>query len=129
MNATARRPDDSFFDHAACKGKHRLFWPRVGEVPIQRSHREARALALCRECPVMDACRTWARQHGEPGIWGGETEVERAAAGFAPSIPGLHIDRDVRRATARSLAAQFSELSLEQLEAIANIANGDPTCS
>ncbi|WP_199550273.1 WhiB family transcriptional regulator [Streptomyces sp. N35] len=42
------------------------------------------AKTLCAHCPLQQACRTWARQHREWGLWGGETSSERAAAGFPP---------------------------------------------
>ena len=32
-------------------------------------------------------CRNWARQHREYGFWGGESEEERAAAGFRVDMP------------------------------------------
>lgn len=33
----------------------------------------ARARAICRECPVMEACLEGALERGEPwGVWGGE---------------------------------------------------------
>jgi hypothetical protein len=35
-------------------------------------------------CPIIFACRDYARANGEWGIWGGEDERERAAAGYAP---------------------------------------------
>ncbi|MFE5302301.1 WhiB family transcriptional regulator [Streptomyces sp. NPDC056632] len=38
------------------------------------------ARALCRPCPVLADCRTWARDRKEWGIWGGETDSERCAA-------------------------------------------------
>jgi hypothetical protein len=33
------------------------------------------------------ACRDWARSQGEYGFWGGESEEERAAAGFRVEFP------------------------------------------
>ena len=44
----------------------------------------ARAVDLCLDCPLMLACRDWARAQGEYGVAGGETEAERAAAGRKP---------------------------------------------
>ena len=32
-------------------------------------------------------CRDWAREHREYGFWGGESEEERAAAGFRVDMP------------------------------------------
>jgi WhiB family redox-sensing transcriptional regulator len=36
---------------------------------------------------VLVACREWARSQGEYGFWGGESEEERAAAGFRVELP------------------------------------------
>lgn len=132
MNAPAPDPlDVAWFADAACKGKSSLFWSHVGETTLERARREARALKICHACPVMDECRGWARAHREPGVWGGETEVERAAAGYRPAIPGLHLNRDVRRATERGIAAQLAlgDLTDDQIEAIHRLIEGDPTCS
>ncbi len=42
---------------------------------------------LCCSCPVLVACREWARDQGEYGFWGGESEEDRAAAGFRVELP------------------------------------------
>jgi WhiB family redox-sensing transcriptional regulator len=49
--------------------------------------REGKARAVCAECPVLIECRDWAREHREYGFWGGESEEERAAAGFRVDMP------------------------------------------
>jgi len=36
---------------------------------------------------VIGACREWAREHREYGFWGGESEEQRAAAGFRVDMP------------------------------------------
>ena len=36
------------------------------------------AKRVCLRCPVRDECLQWAREHREPGIWGGLTEEERS---------------------------------------------------
>ena len=36
---------------------------------------------------VLHLCREWARDHREYGFWGGESEEERAAAGFRVDMP------------------------------------------
>ena len=64
----------------ACRGmdSSRFFY-FDGERGPRRERREAEAKAVCRECPVLDACRAHALQVREPyGIWGGLTEAERA---------------------------------------------------
>jgi WhiB family transcriptional regulator, redox-sensing transcriptional regulator len=55
--------------------------------------RETIARAFCAACFVELACRTWARGHREYGFWGGETEEERAAAGFRVEMPVGRIAR------------------------------------
>ena len=73
---------------ASCRGRSDLFFPRRGERPERRDRREAAARALCQECPVRDMCRDWARRNREYGLWGGESERERAAAGYRPTVAG-----------------------------------------
>ncbi len=52
-----------------------------------RSLFEARARAICRTCDVLEPCRRWARENREYGFWGGESEEERAAAGYRVDMP------------------------------------------
>lgn len=47
--------------------------------------REAAAVALCRTCPVMLACRQWAQEHAEEGVWGAQTDEQR------PGVPTPHL--------------------------------------
>ena len=70
--------------YAACTGRSELFFAPLGERPERRATREAAARALCATCPVLLACRADARLNRESGFWGGESEEERAAAGYAP---------------------------------------------
>lgn len=44
--------------------------------------REAAARVICQACPVLLECRNHARTNREYGFWGGESEDERAAAGY-----------------------------------------------
>ena len=89
-------------DFAACQGRTELFFPNLRERPERRARREAQARALCAECPVVSPCRSWARTNREYGFWGGESEEERAAAGFRAAIsPGMRdyeVDARTRRA-------------------------------
>jgi len=71
-------------DEAACKGRIDLFFGRPGERPERRARRETAARRICEHCPVLDDCRRAARDNRENGFWGGESEEERAAAGFPP---------------------------------------------
>ncbi|MFP3907775.1 MAG: WhiB family transcriptional regulator [Acidimicrobiales bacterium] len=87
MPRPPRKPiltDRGWVDHARCIGQTELFFAPLGERPEARSLREASARAMCLRCPVMLACRADARLNRESGFWGGESEEERAMAGYAP---------------------------------------------
>jgi WhiB family redox-sensing transcriptional regulator len=77
---------------AACTGKTVLFFGTPAERPEARVVRELKASLVCAVCPVVTPCREWAREHGEYGYWGGESEEARTAAGFRTRMP-----RAVRR--------------------------------
>lgn len=72
---------------SACTGQTRLFFAPPGERPEARVVRESQARQVCQVCPVMMECRDWAREHREYGFWGGESEEERAAAGYRVDMP------------------------------------------
>jgi WhiB family redox-sensing transcriptional regulator len=72
---------------AACIGQTDLFFAPAGERPEARILREVHARAICRGCAVLEPCRQWARDNREYGFWGGESEEERAAAGFRVDMP------------------------------------------
>jgi WhiB family redox-sensing transcriptional regulator len=76
-----------------------LFFAPFAERPEARARREAKARAICVNCPVVDPCRDYARDNRELGFWGGESEAERASAGFAPTTPIIG-----RRRVGQSLA-------------------------
>lgn len=58
-----------------------LFFHPEGERGAARRRRAAAATAICRTCPVLEACRNQALATREPyGIWGGMSEEERAEA-------------------------------------------------
>jgi len=76
-----------FMTDAACKSQTSLFFPPPGERPEAREVREAKARALCGSCRVLTDCREYARNQREYGFWGGESEEERAAAGFRVDMP------------------------------------------
>mgnify|MGYP001281055544 CR=1 FL=1 len=72
---------------AACEGRTEMFFAPAGERPEARQVRENKARAVCTECPVLLECRDWARENREYGFWGGESEEDRAAAGFRVDMP------------------------------------------
>ena len=79
--------DSRWRDHAACRGRTVLFFPKKAERPQARERREAKALRLCDECPVREPCQEFARQNREYGFWAGESEEERHLAGFTVAAP------------------------------------------
>jgi WhiB family transcriptional regulator, redox-sensing transcriptional regulator len=67
---------------AACRGPASalFFPPTYPERKEERDAREAKAKAICAECPVRAECLDYALSIREPhGIWGGLTEAERRA--------------------------------------------------
>jgi WhiB family transcriptional regulator, redox-sensing transcriptional regulator len=95
-------PDAGWMEQAACKGKTTLFFGIAGERPERRIRREAAARKICATCPTLMQCRAVARANRENGFWGGESEEERAAAGFAPRSISR---RAVQEAAAGGLAS------------------------
>jgi WhiB family redox-sensing transcriptional regulator len=75
-------PTPDWVEEAACRGRAELFFAPHAERPQARVRREARARQVCAGCPVLLACRRFARANRESGFWGGESEDERAAAGY-----------------------------------------------
>ncbi|GAC59020.1 hypothetical protein GOHSU_68_00120 [Gordonia hirsuta DSM 44140 = NBRC 16056] len=81
-----RIPD---FSGAACLGLWDLFDEGgVGEPAEKVSARHDRAVALCRACPVLDACKVWASglpsKKRPPGVLAGRrpwTKQDPAAGG------------------------------------------------
>ncbi|MDG2428014.1 MAG: WhiB family transcriptional regulator [Acidimicrobiales bacterium] len=88
-----------------CRGKSDLFFAPFAERPEARVRREARASDLCAVCPVAISCKQHARDQRELGFWGGESEAERATAGFAPTTPII----GRRQVAARRAAAALAE--------------------
>lgn len=85
-----------------------LFFAPHAERAEARTHREAEARAVCLACPVLRACRAWAREHREYGFWGGESEEERAAAGYPVALPVGRVARAIA-ATRTHPAAETGE--------------------
>ena len=64
---------------AACRDEDpELFFPIGNTGPALMQIEEAKA--VCRRCPVVEACLTWALESGQDaGVWGGLSEDERRA--------------------------------------------------
>jgi WhiB family redox-sensing transcriptional regulator len=65
---------------AACGGLDvEIFYHPDGERGHRKNARITQAKKICRACPVLNDCATWALTTLEPyGIWGGMSEDERA---------------------------------------------------
>lgn len=75
--------DVTWFEQAICSGETSLFFPPLGsENRQQRVKRERLAAAVCEQCSVTAQCKQYARDQGELGFWGGETEEQRYLAGY-----------------------------------------------
>lgn len=66
------RPDESWMEEAACRGRSpELFY--ANEEVLARA-----GLQVCASCPVRRHCLEYALTYGiEDGVWGGHTERER----------------------------------------------------
>jgi WhiB family redox-sensing transcriptional regulator len=89
-------------EDASCKGRAELFFAPPGERPAARMRREAAGLRLCAACPVQPQCRDHARATLEEGLWGGETEAQRNAAGFTRRRPRGPVTAGAGRSEDRS---------------------------
>ncbi|MFI9204019.1 WhiB family transcriptional regulator [Streptomyces sp. NPDC053048] len=76
-----------------CTDQPELFFPPDRqEPPAEQAARVTAAKALCFRCPVRVACRDWALEHHEWGVWGGRTEGEQ---GYRPTTRRLDSRRRV----------------------------------
>jgi WhiB family redox-sensing transcriptional regulator len=82
-----REGDDAWMTGAACRGLSQLFFPPQAERPQARERRELTAKRVCDACSVEMSCREYARANHEYGLWGGESEDERHAAGYRLIAP------------------------------------------
>ena len=64
---------------AACRDEDpELFFPVGTSGPALSQITQAKA--VCRRCPAMSECLTWALESGQDaGVWGGMSEDERRA--------------------------------------------------
>ncbi len=76
----ANRGDEVWQIKAACRGPHAVvfFPPSRPERKDERLARERAAKEICRTCPVLQDCLSYAVRIRETnGIWGGLNEAER----------------------------------------------------
>ena len=110
--------DFTWFEQAICAGKTELFFPPngVNEGKRERIKRERLAESVCQMCPIIDKCKQHARDHGELGFWGGETEEQRYLAGY---LRNSVVIRRLRYAKNNSLNLAL-EKEKQQVEATLN---------
>lgn len=79
MNRRAHPPAPQGFRRAACRNVDpELFFAVGTSGPALLQIAEAKA--ICRRCPVVTECLTWALETGQDsGVWGGMSEDERRA--------------------------------------------------
>jgi WhiB family redox-sensing transcriptional regulator len=80
LHLMPRSTQQDWRSSAACTGKTEHFFAPHGEQAEARGIREAKAMAICRVCPVILDCRSYARTHRELGFWGGENDEQRQDA-------------------------------------------------
>lgn len=70
----------------SCRGADSsLFFLAEGERGPSKARRENSAKAICRNCPVLERCATFALSTREPyGVWGGLTPEERELLWTSP---------------------------------------------
>lgn len=69
-------PGDWRFRAACGDEPNKELWFPVGTSgPAMRQTAEAKT--VCRRCPVITECLTWALETGQEGVWGGMSEEER----------------------------------------------------
>ncbi|GGW55048.1 hypothetical protein GCM10010503_35050 [Streptomyces lucensis JCM 4490] len=104
MPGPSERPEPADWrDHAACVGEDLdIFFPLSGfSTPGAEA---SPALAVCRRCPVILPCRTWAIDHGEDdGIWGATTAAQRRAIRRATGRTGPEARPAARRRSGEPL--------------------------
>lgn len=78
---TVVRPDWNWQRDALCRGEDLvLFFGPDGERQPERDRREAKAKALCAQCPALTACRDYSLTRPEKySTWGNLNEEERAS--------------------------------------------------
>ena len=108
--------DRNWIDVARCHTRGELFFEAFRERPDARERRVAAAKCLCAEGPVSLECRDAGRRNHELGIWGGETEEERARAGFPMRTLVRHSVIDARR-DAQANAAEVGSITPRAIEA------------
>jgi len=104
-------------DRAACLIEDpELFFP----ISTHPGRQTAEAKAVCRTCPVRDACLTWALEtHQDYGIWGGLTEAERRTIR----------NRDQRATTrARKVGTPMSSTEVAAIAKVASVAAVEEHC-
>lgn len=65
----------SWHQHALCRGHVNVMFPPLS---VGRSTNYESALALCRNCPVVEPCRQ-SSEHEDNGVWGGVVREQRLA--------------------------------------------------
>ena len=103
--ATGPVGSTGWMESAPCAGNSQLFFAPFAERPEARVRREVSARTICVSCESVSVCRDYARTNRELGFWGGESEAERAAAGFAPTTPIIGHQRVAEERARQAMAS------------------------
>lgn len=99
-------PPLAWMAEARCKGATALMFPVRTLGQSGPTKEEEQAKAICRQCPVIGPCRTYALDTQEPyGVFGGLGEAERRRI-LRKGYVGVH--------TCRRCEAQFSATTSAQ---------------
>ena len=91
---------NTWMDFSLCRGQSSLFFPAQSIVGKKRIALQKQALDICSKCPVVEPCREYGIATQSSGIWGGETEEQRAGRGLPVSI---NVRRRIQRAKKKIL--------------------------
>jgi WhiB family redox-sensing transcriptional regulator len=76
----------NWMDFSLCRGKGYLFFPPSNVTGRKRAKLTQQALEICGQCPVAEPCRDYGVATQSSGIWGGETDEQRAVRGLPVTV-------------------------------------------
>ena len=85
------------FEIASCKGQPTNWWFPSFPLNKQQLAETAKAVIVCRDCLLTDACLAYSLKWEPIGIWGGMTEVQRNKLRTIQNITSMRPMSQVRR--------------------------------
>ena len=90
VQAPSTRP--WWMENAGCQGKSQLFFPPQAKGQLLENDVRIVLEKFALSAKFLLTAKPM-RQQRELGFWGGESEIERAEAGFAPTTPVIGLRR------------------------------------